>query len=89
MVAPGRWIPQSRLLRPSLRAVTIQTVIGLLPVTGMRSGEVIQLDRGDVDLDAGGRLRIINTRFKKSRVLALHPSTVEAVDACRDARDHS
>lgn len=36
---------QSRLLRPCLRAVTIETVIGLLTVTGVRSGEVVRLDR--------------------------------------------
>ena len=31
----------------------METVIGLLVVTGMRSGEVVRLDRGDVDLGSG------------------------------------
>lgn len=84
----AKLMSHSRLLRPCLRAVTIETVIGLLTVTGMRSREVVRLDRGDVDLDAG-RLRIIATKFKKSRELALHPSTVEALDAYRQARDRS
>ncbi|HUJ67087.1 MAG TPA: tyrosine-type recombinase/integrase [Acidimicrobiales bacterium] len=76
----------SRLLRPSLRAVTTETVIGLLAVTGLRSGEVVRLDRDDVDLDAA-RLRIIATKFKKSREIALHPTAVEALDAYRRQRD--
>ena len=31
------------------RAATMRTLIGLLAVTGMRIGEAIRLDRGDVD----------------------------------------
>ena len=76
----------SRLLRPSLRAVTIETAIGLLAVTGMRSGELVRLNRNDVDLGTG-RLRIIATKFGKSRELALHPSTVEALESYRRCRD--
>ena len=84
-----RWVPphiyttdeiaelmaQSRRLRPPLRAATMETIIGLLVVTGMRSGETVRLDRGDVDLDAG-RVRVIATKFNTSRELALHPTTV-------------
>jgi integrase len=77
---------RSRTLRPALRAATTETAIGLLAVTGMRSGELARLDRGDVDPEAG-RLKVIATRFNKSRVLALHASTVEALDAYRRARD--
>ena len=69
---------QSRQLRPALRAATLETVLGLLVVTGMRSGEAVRLKRGDVNLD-NGRLRIIATKFNKSRELALHPTTVEAL----------
>jgi integrase/recombinase XerD len=36
-------------LRPSLRAATYRTLLGLLAVTGMRVGEAIALDRDDVD----------------------------------------
>lgn len=76
----------SRCLRPALRAVTTETVIGLLTVTGMRSGEVVRLDRGHLDLDTA-RLRIVATKFKKSREIALHPTAVEALDAYRRERD--
>ena len=77
---------ESRVLRPALRAATIETVFGLLVVTGMRSGEAVRLDRDDVDLGAG-RLRVIATKFDKSRELALHPTTVEALRGYADQRD--
>ena len=39
-------------LRPPFHAATYRTLIGLLAVTGMRLGEVIRLDRSDLDTDA-------------------------------------
>jgi integrase/recombinase XerD len=82
----GELMAQSRGLRPPLRAATLETIIGLLAVTGVRSGEAIRLDRGDVDLDTG-RLRVIATKFNKSRELALHPSTIEAMQHYVRLRD--
>jgi integrase len=76
----------ARQLAPPLRGATYETLIGLLAVTGMRGGETLRLDRADVDLDAG-KLAIIDSKFNKSRELALHPSTVEALRryaCCRD-----
>ena len=77
---------ESRQLRPPLRAATIETVLGLLVVTGLRSGEAVRLDRDDVDLDTC-RLRVIATKFDKSRELALHPTTVEALQSYGRLRD--
>jgi len=88
-VPPRSLLPEGRRRvppRPPLRAATIETVLGLLVVTGMRSGEAVRLDRDDVDLDAG-RLRIIATKFDKSRELALHPSAVEALQGYARLRD--
>ena len=48
------------------------TLIGLLAVTGMRVGEAIRLDRGDVDL-ANGLLTVRDGKFGKSRELAAAP----------------
>ena len=80
----ARLMSRSRDLRPPFRAMTIETAVGLLAVTGMRSGEVVRLDRGHLDL-AAGRIRIIATKFNKSRELALHPTTVETLDTyCRE-----
>jgi len=70
--AKGLWT--SKGLRPR----TYATVIGLLAVTGMRAGEVVGLDRGDVDLD-GGVLTIRRTKFGKSRLIPIHSSTRRAL----------
>ena len=72
-------------LRLPLRQATYQTLIGLLAVTGMRVGEAIALDVGDVDLDTG-LLVIHNTKFGKSRELVLHPTTTAALDAYHQIR---
>ena len=40
-------------LHPAHRVATVQTLIGLLAVTGMRRGETIALDRDDFDPAAG------------------------------------
>jgi integrase/recombinase XerD len=77
---------EARQLRPSFRAATAETVIGLLTVTGLRAGELVRLNRGDVDLTAGG-LAVSATKFGKSRVLALHDTTVEALRAYAILRD--
>lgn len=73
-------------LRTPTRQVTVQTLIGLLVVTGMRVGEVIALDRGDVDL-ARGLLLIRHAKFGKSRQLVVHPSTVDALRRYLRLRD--
>jgi integrase len=75
-------------LRTPLRRATFATLIGLLAVTGMRVGEAISLDRGDVDI-TGGSLTIRSGKFGKTRELALHPSTIDALRAYRRLRDRS
>ena len=73
-------------LRSPLRAATLETLIGLLAVSGLRIGEALRLDRDDVDL-AGGVLRILESKFGKSREVPLHPSTVEALAVYARRRD--
>jgi integrase len=58
--------------------VTVERVIGLLAVTGMRIGEVIRLDLVDVDLD-NGTLTIWHPNFNKNHQLPLTASTVDAL----------
>ena len=65
-------------LRPPLRAATFRTLIGVLACTGLRVGEAIGLDRGDVDL-AEGVLTVRNSKFGKSREVLLHRSAVQAL----------
>jgi integrase len=73
-------------LRTPLRRATFATLIGLLAVTGMRVGEAIALDRGDVDLTAGVLL-VRWGKFGKSRELTLHSKTVDALRRYRRLRD--
>jgi integrase len=73
-------------LRAPLRRATFATLIGLLAVTGIRIGEAVTLDRGDVDLDAG-RLVVRHGKFDKARELALHPSSVDALRRYWQLRD--
>lgn len=49
-------------------------LIGLLVVSGMRIGEVINLKVANVDL-AAGVLTVEGAKFGKSRLIPLHPST--------------
>ena len=76
----------ARRLRPPLRAATFETLIGLLACTGLRIGEVIRLDREDVDLE-GRLLTVRNSKFGKSREVLLHPSTVGALTEYGKRRD--
>jgi len=79
-------LDEARRLRPAFRAVTAETVIGLLAVSGMRSGEILRLNQSDVDLNAG-TLRIIATKRNKSRELRLHESTAVALAAYARRRE--
>lgn len=69
-----------------LQRHTYETLIGLLAVTGLRIGEAIRLDRGDVSTDAG-LVRVIGSKFGKSREVPLHPSSVDALVRYEDQRD--
>lgn len=65
-------------LSTPLRRATFATLIGLLAVTGMRVGEAIALDRGDLDA-AAGLLTVRHGKFDKARLVPLHPTTVAAL----------
>ena len=73
-------------LEPPLLAANYQTLIGLLSVTGLRLGEAIRLDRVDVD-DRHQLLRVLDSKFGKSREVVLHESTMRALDAYGRLRD--
>jgi integrase len=60
------------------RAATMRALIGLLAVTGMRIGEAIRLDRSDIDADHG-LIVVRDSKFGKSRELALDPTTIAAL----------
>lgn len=69
------------------RGKFLAPLVGLLASTGLRSGEALRLDRDDVDL-ASGILRVRRTKFRKDRLVPVHPSTLAVLRdyaRCRDA----
>jgi len=71
----------------SLRPHTYHTFFALLACTGMRFSEAINLQRDKVDFQ-NGLLKIIETKFKKSRLLPLHTSTIQALRAYDSLRNN-
>jgi len=69
-----------------LRGLTFSTVFGLLAVTGMRIGEVVALDRDDVDLRTG-ILNIRRGKRGKHRFVPIHASAQEALARYAARRD--
>jgi integrase len=80
----GALFAQAEQLATPLRRLTIQTVIGLLAVTGLRIGELLAVD--DVDV-AAGLLTVRHGKFGKVRQIPLHQSSVAAIEAYRRLRD--
>lgn len=65
---------------------TYYCIFGLLAATGLRVGEAIRLKRDEVDLDAG-ILSIRDTKFGKSRLVPIHPTTVAVLADYAKRRD--
>ncbi len=70
----------------SLRSRTFTTLFGLLASTGLRISEAVRLTRANVDL-VTGMLRVSATKFRKSRLVPLHPSTAKALKDYAEHRD--
>jgi integrase/recombinase XerD len=80
-----RLLTQAGRLSPasSLRPHTYSTLFGLLAATGMRPSEARALELRDLTPDG---LVIRKTKFKKSRLLPLHPTTWTALERYLDRR---
>ena len=79
---------QAGLLRPrgGLRPKTYVAFFSLLLSTGLRLGEACRLMPDDVDL-ANGVLTIRESKFRKSRLVPLHPTATEALIRYADHRN--
>jgi integrase/recombinase XerD len=82
LIEAAKRLPSATGLRPW----TYSVLLGLLAVTGMRISEPIALDREDVDLTRGV-LTVRQTKFGKSRLLPIHPSTQRALLSYARRRD--
>ena len=69
----------------SIRPATYETLFGLMAAAGLRVSEALHLRDADVDLKRG-LLTIRQTKFAKSRLLPVHPTTVAALAKYRKVR---
>jgi len=69
-----------------LRPRTYIALFGLLASTGLRISEAVKLRRSDVDLKQGV-LRILESKFRKSRLVVIHPTTRIQLQAYERFRD--
>src|ERR1035441_9274438 len=69
-----------------MKALNLETLIGLLAATGLRPGEASALETGDVDFQAE-ILVIRESKFGKSRHVPIHKSTVAALKRYARQRD--
>jgi len=68
----------ARNIKNPLRSITLYTIIGLAASTGMRISEIVNLNRGDVNLETGVIL-IRCTKFQKDRLVPVHSTTLHAL----------
>lgn len=71
-------------IRTPLVAATYRTLIGLLAATGLRVGEAIRANRRDL---TQGVLTVADTKFGKTRLVPLHPTTVAVLEDYARLRD--
>jgi len=82
----ARLLDAAHALQPLLRALTLETLFGLLAVSGLRVGEALGLAKGDVDLGSG-LLTIRNAKFGRERYVPLHPSATDALRYYAEQRE--
>lgn len=68
----------------SITPLTIHFMIGLIAATGLRASEAAALRLSDLTADG---LVIRETKFRKTRLVALHPSVRDALDEYLDIRN--
>ncbi len=73
-------------MRHGPAALTYQTLIGLLAVTGLRPGEAYRLDRDHFD-PQNSTLTVVRSKYGKSRQLILDSTTVAALQEYGHHRD--
>jgi integrase len=72
--------------KDGLRPRTYATLFGLLACTGLRLQEALRLTQSDVDWKRG-LLTIRQTKFRKSRLVPLHPTATKALRNYARLRD--
>lgn len=86
LFATAAALPESR--RAPLRRRSFQTMLMLLYCCGLRLGEVLRLDIGDVNVSQGV-LTVRNTKFFKSRFVPMDASVTSRVASYLESRKDS
>jgi integrase len=84
----GELIAAAAALTPPQRGATYRTVIGVLATSGLRIGETLALDRGDVDLEQGV-LHIRDGKGRRHRDVPVHHTTTEVLRGYARLRDRA
>jgi integrase len=84
LLAAARRLPP----RDGIRPQTYATFFGLLACTGLRVSEARRLTRSDVAWEQN-LLTIRATKFRKTRLVPLHPTTTQALRAYARLRDRT
>jgi integrase/recombinase XerD len=84
----GELIAAAAALTPALRGATYRTVIGVMAASGLRIGETLALDRGDVDLELGV-LHIRDGKGRRHRDVPVHDTTAEVLRDYARLRDRA
>ena len=77
---------QARKLRPALCALTYEALFGLLWSSGMRIGETINLQKGDVDL-TDGVITVRQAKLGRTRLVPLQRNSVDALASYAASRN--
>ena len=77
---------KNHLSKKQLLAQTYYAFFGLIAVTGMRTGEALALRRDSVDFEHG-IITIFESKFRKTRKIPIHPSTVGVLKEYSRFRD--
>jgi integrase/recombinase XerD len=83
----GLMTAAERLNGPQRKAA-YRALMGLLAVSGIRIGEAIRLDDGDLDED-NGTLLIRQSKSGRSRIVPLHPTAIAELRAYQRVRDQA
>ncbi|NMN99019.1 tyrosine-type recombinase/integrase [Antrihabitans stalactiti] len=78
----------ARQRRTPFASATHHTLLGLLAATGIRVGEAIRLDRGDID-ETDAALTIRESKFGKSRLIPVQPTVLAALQSYGRLRDET
>ena len=74
------------LLNHPLEVKTYYTLLGLIAVTGLRPSEALNLERDSVDMPLG-IITIRNSKFRKTRKIPVHKSTIKVLQKYVKHRD--